>query len=363
MTTSTRFRPAPSALLLALAAGGATLTACEGAVPRVDGKEIVLPSRAPNKRVQALEAPSTDNADANANAFCAGGGVQTRNEFNDDGSFVSEFTCDAGGGIASFRNEGLIDPATGDGAYDQITVLEDGSESAWHFVVDTLEDGVTQVYDGTSDDGVETSHSVYVYADDARTEVTETWHSAAGDYVIEGAYLADGSWEGTTAFDDPSTAPSPDYVYDEIRSADGTSSQVVHMNGDGFTTDYDYSVNEDGSSRYAFDTDLTDTLVAPDFSGSYRYNADLSGEGSYLERFDDGSRMTVNDVIRADGSLTESWSFDDVSTDADVDQEGSIDFAADGTGEGTVTSHIVAGQSQTCQIHIADGVSTVDHCE
>lgn len=360
MTTTSRF---PRSMLLALGAFGVVLPACEGAIPRVDGKEIVLPSRSPNKRVQALEAPSTDNADASANAFCAGGGVQTRNEFNPDGSFVTEFTCDAGGGIASFRNEGTIDPNTGDGEYDQFTVLEDGSESSWHFVVDTLEDGVTQVYDGTSDDGGETSHSVYGYADPEHTTVTETWHSAAGDYAIDGEYLADGSWVGTTSFDDPATDASPDYVYDEIRAADGTSSQVVHLNGEGYTTDYDYSVNIDGSSRYSFDTDLDDTLVNPDFSGVYHYNADFSGEGSYTEAFDDGSSMIVNDVFAADGSLVESWSFDDVATDADVDQEGSIAFGPDGNGEGTVTSHLVGGTSQTCHVVIEAGVSTVDDCE
>ncbi len=360
MTTTTRFR---SSLLLALGAFGAALPACEGAVPRVDGKEIVLPSRSPNKRVQALEAPSTTTADANANAYCAGGGLQTREEFNDDGSFVTEFSCEAGGGIASFRNVGTIDPATGDGAYDQITVFEDGDESAWHFVVDTLEDGVTQIYDGASDDGVQTSHSVYVYVDASSTLVTETWHSAAGDYVIDGTYLADGSWEGTTSFDDPATAQSPDYSYDETRGADGTSTQVVHFVGEGYASDYTYSVNVDGSSRYEFETDLSDTLVAPDFSGSYRYNADFSGEGSYVEAFDDGSSMQVNDVFAADGSITERWSFDDIATEAAVDQEGSIDFAADGSGEGTVTTHVVGGASQTCQIHIADGVATVDNCE
>lgn len=360
MKTSYRFRPS---MLLALSALGVTVSACEGAIPRVDGKEIVLPSRTPNKSVQALEAPSTDNADANANSFCLGGGVQTRNEFNDDGSFVTEFSCEPGGGMASFRNEGTIDPNTGDGTYDQVLVYEDGSEYAYHFVVDTLEDGVTQIYDGVDDAGTRSSHSTYVYNEDGSSQVEETWTTPEGNYTIEGTYLADGAWEGTTIFDDPATPQSPDYNYEELRGADGTSSQVVHLNSEGSSTDYNYSVNIDGSSRYDFTTDLDDTLVDPDFEGAYHYAADGSGEGSYTEAFDDGSSMIVTDVIRSDGTAQESWSFDDISTDQPVDQEGVLEFAADGSAEGTVTTHVLAGESQTCRLRIVDGVSEVDQCE
>lgn len=362
MTTSYRFRPFLKPTLLALSA--LSLPACEGAIPSVSGKEIILPSRSPNKRVQALEAPSVDDAaDANAESFCLGDGVQTREEFNEDGSFVTEFTCEAGGGIQSFRNEGTIDPLTGDGEYDQVTVYEDGSDSVYHFVLDTLDDG-SQVYDGSSEDGSTTSHSIYAPLEDGSSLVNESWSTPDGDYLIDGQYLADGAWDGTTTFDDPATDANPDYVVDELRAADGTSIQDVSTVGEGFTSDYTYSVDVDGSSRYDFSTDLTDTLVSPDFDGTYLYAADGSGTGSYLENFDDGSSMLVSDEIRSDGSVLESWSFDDISTEAAVDQEGAIDFAVDGSGEGSVTTHVIGGDSQTCQVHIsADGVATIDNCE
>jgi len=362
MKTSYRFRPFLKPTLLALSA--LSLPACEGAIPSVSGKEIILPSRSPNKRVQALEAPSATATDeANANAFCLGGGVQTRNEFNEDGSFVTEFTCEPGGGIQSFRNEGTVDPVTGDGAYDQVTVFEDGSESVYHLLLDTLEDG-SQVYDGSSEDGSTTSHSVYVRLADGGSQVNESWSTPDGDYLIDGQHLGDGSWDGTTVFDDPATEASPDYVVDEVRGADGTSIQDVSSAGAGFTSDYTYSVDADGSSRYDFSNDFTDTLVNPDFNGTYRYATDGSGSGSYTQHFDDGSSMLVSDEIRSDGSLLQSWSFDDIGTEAAVDQEGAIEFASDGSGEGSVTTHVAGGASQTCQVHIsADGVATIDNCE
>lgn len=365
MKTSYRFRPFLKPSLLALSV--LSLPACEGAIPTVAGKEIILPSRSPTKRVQALEAPSVDDAaadvDANAESICLGDGELTREEYNPDGSFVTEYSCEAGGGIESFRNEGTIDPLTGDGEYDQVIVYEDGTDSRYHFVLDTLEDG-SQVYDGSSEDGSSTSHSVYVPLEDGSSQANESWSTPDGDYLIEGIYFTDGSWDGTTIFDDPATAANPDYVVDEIRSADGSSIQDVSTLGDGYTTEYTYRVNVDGSIRYDFSTDLTDTLVSPDFDGSYHYEADGSGTGSYVEAFDDGSSMLVTDEIRSDGSLRESWSFDDISTEAPVDQEGTIEFAVDGSGEGTVTTHVVGGEAQTCQVHIsADGVSIVDACE
>jgi hypothetical protein len=365
MKTSYRFRPFLKPTVLALSA--LSLPACEGAIPTVAGQEIILPSRSPTKRVQAMEAPSVDDAgaegDAHAESFCQGGGVLTREAYNPDGSFVTEYTCEAGGGIQSFRHEGTIDPLTGDGAYDQVTVYEDGTDSRYHFVLDTLDDG-SQVYEGTSEDGSTTSHIVYVPLEDGSDQANETWSTPDGDYLIEGIYFTDGSWHRTTIFDDPATAANPDYVVDEIRSADGSSIQDVSTLGDGYTSDYTYRVNVDGSSRYDFSTDLTETLVNPDFDGTYQYAADLSGSGSYVQHFDDGSSMLVTDEIRSDGSLRESWSFDDISTEAPIDQEGTIDFAVDGSGEGTVTTHVVGGEAQTCQVHIsADGVSIVDACE
>ena len=356
----TTFRFYPS-MLLAISAVGA-LTACEAAVPRVNGQEFVLPSRAPNKIAQALAAPSTSDADAdvNANAYCAGGGVQTRNESDIDGSFVTEMSCEPGGGIASFRNVGVIDPDTGIGAYDQTTIYEDGSESVYSFVVRSI-DAFTQEYDGTNASGTRTSHSVYALDGD-ETVVDETWNTAEGTYVISGRFLADGSWHGSTTFDDPATTRSPDYNYDEVRGADGTSSQVVHFENDDYSSDYTYSVHLDGSSDYDFATDLNDTLVAPDFEGGYGYNADGSGEGGYTQTFADGSLMLVTDVIRADGSQRESWSFNDSSTAQDIDQEGVIELAVDGSGEGTVTTFVLGGSTQTCQVHIVAGVSTIDNC-
>src|SRR5581483_11085046 len=114
---------------------------------------------------------------------------------------------------------------------------------------------------------------------------------------------------------------------------------------------------------YSFQTDLLDTQVSPDYDGSYNYNADFSGSGSYTQHFDDGSTDAVSDVINSDGSVVESWSFDDASTEQSVDQTGQMTWQADGSAEGTVTTHVVGGGEQTCDVHISSsGAQTVDNC-
>jgi hypothetical protein len=122
-------------------------------------------------------------------------------------------------------------------------------------------------------------------------------------------------------------------------------------------------LGSDGVAQYSFATDLDSTQVNPDYDGAYTYNADGSGNGSYTQHFDDGSTDLITDVIPGDGTLSESWSFDDVSTEQSVDQEGTLNWALDGSAAGTITTHVVGGGEQTCDIHIsADGAQTVDNC-
>lgn len=68
-------------------------------------------------------------------------------------------------------------------------------------------------------------------------------------------------------------------------------------------------------------------------------------------------------MINVDGSVVESWTFDDETTEQAIDQEGSMTWNADGSAEGSVTNHVVGGGDQTCAIHVsADGVQTIDEC-
>ena len=46
-----------------------------------------------------------------------------------------------------------------------------------------------------------------------------------------------------------------------------------------------------------------------------------------------------------------------------MNRKARVHYAADGTGEGTITTHVVGGEPETCQIHIdAGGNTSVDNC-
>jgi hypothetical protein len=341
--------------------------ACGGAVPEVKSdQEPVLPP-GPQREAQALSSPTSENAEsgANADAFCLDGSLTEQTYNEETGEFSSLWTCDAGGGIATIANVGQTDPNTGDGGYDQITTFEDGSASTWHFTIDVSDDFLVQAYHGESEGGLESYDGTYTFRDDGDWDVDDIWRMHEGTYTIVGVQSADGEeFDGHETFDDPHTDVDPDWELDYVQNADGTFSQTVHTNGDGFVSDYDYVQNADGSSVYNFVTDMLATDAAPDFEGSYAYNADFSGAGDYVQNFEDGSLLNVHDVIAADGSVLESWTFDDAGTALDVDQEGEIAYAADGSGEGTFTLHSEGGESETCEIHLsADGTQTIDHCE
>jgi hypothetical protein len=192
----------------------------------------------------------------------------------------------------------------------------------------------------------------------------EEWNLDEGTYVIDGLIANDGTtFDGDESFDDPRTEASPDWTLSMVSNEDGSFSQDVHVEGDGYTSDYTYAVSALGEADYSFETDMSDTEAHPDWTGEYHYAADGSGEGNYRQLFDDGSTLDVEDVIGADGSVDESWVFDDVATEQDVDQEGHMTFAPDGSGSGTVATHVVGGDDQTCDVAIgANGAQTVENC-
>jgi hypothetical protein len=335
----------------------------------VTGHNLVIPDRSPSRAVQALDSPSTSDASSGsgdgsqASAYCKGGHAGSETS-NPDGSFDNLWLCD-GGGITQIENKGQQDPTTGDGAYDQITTYADGSTQTWHFTISYDASTQSSVYNGQSQDGSETYTGTYtaIPNDTTHSHMHEVWNLAAGTYVDDGVVGNDGSFVGTETFDDPNTAASPDWSANMTTNADGSFSQDVVYNGAGFTSDYTYSVAVDGHADYSFKTDLTDTSVNPDYQGSYTYQADGSGQGSYTQNFDDGSTDLVSDTIHADGTTDETWKFDDASTAINPDQTGAMTWHPDGSGEGTVTTFVVGGGQQTCDVHIAsNGSQTVDNC-
>lgn len=342
------------------------LAACEGRTPEVQGRGAVVPTLSPNTTVMSLDAPSTEDAESGGgdeeHAGQCAEWVTVSESYNQlTGDFEYVYECEEGGAIARIVTAGHDDGA-GNGSYTQTYEMRDGSQIVWTYTYTISEDGLSQVYVGTSNEG-ESYEGTYTFLDQDRTQVQEVWRTTEGDYFIEGVQHQDGTYEGTRAYDDPSTPASPDWTLDETRSADGTFTQSAEQTFEGYTTSWSAAYAEDGSVEYAFETDDLTTQVAPDFQGSYSYAADYSGSGGYRQDFDDGSILLVEQQISADGGYVESWTFDDASTEQALDQEGSITYAADGAGTGTLTTHVVGGDAETCRVTVAaDGTTTIDQC-
>lgn len=350
-------RPTYSITLVLAALG---LAACDSAVPQASDRGAVLPSIAPRSQIAALAAPAADEADAEVPP-CEDW-VETENTWDGvTGAFHSVWQCESEGVVQRSITDG-VDNGDGTGTFTRVFEVDGAAIETWSFEYHMSDDGLTQLYTATSDTGSSYEGSYTATADGGST-AHEAWHVAEGEYLIDGVYDAEGNFTGTTRFDDPATEASPDYVVENSMLDDGGFRQEVNSQGDGYTSHYIADFTADGTTHYTFETDDTSSAVNPDFVGSYDWDASGVGSGSYTQSFDDGSLLSVSDTFAADGSTEESWSFDDAGTEQPVDQEGSVRYAADGTGEGTITTHVVGGEPETCQIHIdAGGNTSVDNC-
>lgn len=348
-----------------LAALGLNLAACDSTSPDQNtGFAPVLPALEFG-RSRAVSSPLTGDSaaadDQSAPTECVEWVTEEESYSPATGEFVYRYSCAVGGDIASYETRG-VDDGAGNGSYTTTTNLRDGSVVAWSYTYTLEADGVTQHYQGESTAG-ETFVASYVYQANGDSLAHEVWTMAEGVYTVDGTYFSDGRFAGNEQFDDPTTAASPDWTMQYAENADGTFSQVVSGSFDGWQSDYSYAVASDGSAVYAFTYDELATTAAPDFAGHYDYAADGSGSGSYRQLFDDGSVLDVVDSFTSDGKVTESWRFDDATTEPALDQEGVMNYDVDGSGSGSITFHLSDGTSQTCLITVnADGTSLIDNC-
>jgi len=352
---------------LALAVALAPALACEREVPEIQREipDIVLPSKKLDKQgsVLALQASAEDSAtDDEEEGECLSW-ITVEETYNaTTGAFRYEYACEEGGDLAGYVTEG-VDDFEGNGHYTQTLMLRDGGEIVWNYTYTLGADGMSQIYDGVSSEG-ETHHSIQTYLADESVHVEETWGLIEGVYTTNGTYDDEGRFNGTSSFDDPNTEASPDYTLEQSQGFGCEFSQVVDGVFENTATSYSYTVDIECVVSYVFVNDDLSTLASPDFDGGYTYQADGSGEGSYLQNLDDGSHIEVADAFTADGVVTQSWLFDDVATEVAIDQEGAIVYQPDGTGEGSVTYHFDDGDSQTCAVVInADGETIVSDCD
>lgn len=350
---------------VALVTASVGFTACGGAVPQTDQSELVIPDVEVARSASARSLPLSnggEGASEEEEEYSECGEYITIEESYDEetGDFRYEYECaDDGGDVERTITEGNDDGA-GNGYYTSKYIMRDGSEEVWTVEYRLLEDGATQETTGTNNFG-ESYVVLRTYQADGSALAEEVYTYNEATYTLSGVYDAEGRFSGDYIVDLNSTPDiNPDYTMVHIENADGSMSQSYDgVDEFGNIGHYDYSVSATGDVEYSFTNDSPATLVTPDIEGDYSYIADGSGEGGYLQRYDDDSLMTVEDIINADGSVIESWVFDDGATPQDVDQEGIMTYNVDGSGSGTVTTFVESGDSQTCDITIdVDGTTT-----
>lgn len=353
-------------LAIALLGAALLVAACDGGLPSVRGIGLAVPSLTPPgtggiRRIPSIDAKSLEDGDENS-GHCEQW-VTEVDTFNlRTGDFERLERCLSGGEIETIHTTGHQESEQS-GTYATTYLYRDGHQVVWQFTVEPdPADASSTIYTAASDAG-ESFAGHYRSMGDGATYASETWNLLDGNYQIEGVVEADGRFNGTVTFDDPSTEQNPDWVLGNQEDVDGTVTQQVTTYLVHWQLNESVVVEADGAYSLSFGYDDARTEISPDYRGGYQFDATGAGSGGYHQFYDDGSDLEVEQQIAADGSFDQRWWFDDASTDQAVDQEGAAHYNADGSGSGTVTTHVVDGGTETCDLTVsADGATSIDHC-
>jgi len=278
------------------------------------------------------------------------------------GEFRYQYDCPEGGDIASIVTVGN-DDGQGAGHYTTTYQMRDGSTQVWEADYATGADGTSQHVDSASNDG-QTLVGDYQYGPGGITIAHEVWTGAEGTSVTDYTTTPGGAYSGSSVFDDPSTEASPDWTTEFSYEADGTYTYTSTGTWEQWAVVTEVVGQPDGSEAYVYSYDDPATAVLPDYEGQAALAADGTGEGTWTGLADDGSVSTGHDVYAADGSVFETWTWDDPATAQAPDQEGETTYHVDGTATGTVTEHAADGSSVTCPFSMtADEAVTWGECE
>jgi hypothetical protein len=278
------------------------------------------------------------------------------------GEFRYQYDCPVGGDIASSVTVGK-DDGQGNGHYTTTYLMRDGSAEVWESDYTVGADGASQHVDSTSDDG-QTLSGDYQFGTGGITWAHEVWTGAEGTSVSDYVTTPDGTSTGTSVFDDPSTEVSPDWTSEFTYGADGSYTTTSTGTYEQWAVVTTVIGQPDGSVEYLYTYDDPSTAVSPDFEGQASLKADGSGEGDWMGSYDDGSVSSGFDVYAVDGTVHETWTWDDPATTPSPDQEGSTTYQPDGSAAGTVTEHAADGSSATCPFTMsAVGEVTWGECE
>jgi hypothetical protein len=213
------------------------------------------------------------------------------------------------------------------------------------------------------DDGTVIDSSVQSLID--RLQVHETWtRPSVSREIVNTAYFGGGSlfqFQQDWTRDDFATDVAPDIGSTVTINADNSGVGTLTSYFDhGITRIYHVSQSSDGSSVSTLTYEDPTTLVSPDGLGSYSFDANNVGTGTYAETYDDGSRYDVSYKFYVNGATDETYSYDDVSTPFKPDLDGKNDYLRDGSGQGLWHVHDKVGVTQTCQ-YFFDSSGTVSN--
>jgi hypothetical protein len=278
----------------------------------------------------------------------------------DTGAYDVTYECPEGGDVASYRSAGVTHE-DGTGSFLVTYGLRDGTMFGWSYQYLADHVGGLQFLVGNSTAGEH--YESYAREANGELSMAELWEGVDSTSMSSGIYRADGSYDSFYEFDDETTEADPDFAQSTSLLADGTVMSSHTSTSEGWSVTESYQESPDGGGDYSFVSDDLSTSVSPDYMGSYVYGPDGSGSGGYTQMDDDGGWLSEDVTWDAQGAVAESWVFNDGLTPQPVDQEGHLVYGADGSAEGTVTAYFEDGSAVTCQLHVAaDGTVITDNC-
>ncbi|MFH1810220.1 MAG: hypothetical protein ABIJ09_15850 [Pseudomonadota bacterium] len=346
---------------VAVAAGG-----CDVGVPAVHAFGTVVPHLTPPNEtgargIPSIEAKALAEGEAQSDS-CQEWSTDYEHYTDATGAFEVAYSCAEGGEVARVLTQG-VDNGDGSGHYSTVYQLRNGSEVTWEFNFrpDPVEPGAT-VYTGSSSQGGG-FEGEYRELANGLTELREVYAYPDHVFVVEGLSDDEGRFNGSVSYDDLGTEISPDWTLVQVEQHDGTIQQTIDSTTDGWGVREKLTALPDGSLRYEFRYDDLGTEVFPDYQGQYDFSPAGTGQGDYTQNYADGSTLTVHQDIEYSGAYRETWVFDDELTAQPKEQEGELHYDLGGHATGTITTYVVGGSAETCDLEVfTDGSTIIDNC-
>lgn len=350
-----------------------SLLGCEGKLPDVQVFGTVVPHLSPPTEAGPVIIPSTfaspiqDKEDGMCEQWV------TEQEVNDcdTGELELRQSCAEGGDVESTYIVGS-DDCEGTATFSKTYQMRDGTTEIWQYQTQPCGDELDVLcFTATSNGGEAIQGEHQMLPGNQSYSCRETWNRHEGTYRLLGVCRNEETesgnvilhFNGTLEFDDPNTEHSPDWTLVNEDREDGSRKQVVTRSVNNWKLEETIDIRVDQSYDYEFFYDDMATVDILEFDGVYSYLASGSGVGGYLHTLVDGSELAVKHQISIEGDYKETWVFGDSFTEQVVDQTGELHYNLKGRGVGTLTTYVVNGDPEICDLIVEpDGTSIITNC-